>query len=565
MNSWQFTNMAWLYAAAVLISLLLAYKAMKMRPVRGALTFSLLSLFNSLWSLSHLLGFFNRNLEWKLVLLRFEYLGILGSALLWFIFILAYTDSRKFLRSKVLFVIVLISVIAFFEALFFQTNHVLYKSYGLIQKGEFVRLYKDYGIGFYLIMTYCYLLAVVGTIILLNAVKRMPEQFRAQVLYIAASIFLIIAVNFFYVSGFSPVTDYDFTSVTFALVGMIFYLLISRYKFLDIAPVAHNQIFRKLGSGIIINDARKCIIELNPAAENILGCKQKNVLGKQVTEIFPAYEKITQNAENNNDIKSEIKIEENQRAYSVNITSLKDVSGRPAGNIIMLHDVTELKNALDDLDTYAHTVAHDLKNPLGALIGYSELIDNSTLTDELIEFKDVISENSSKMIQIVESLLLLASVRRQTDLKLERLNTACIIKNSLIRLKNLSDEKNAEIIYPDDCPEVEGNEQWVEEVFVNYISNAIKYGGSPPVVKLSCEMKNDFVKFNITDNGYGLSKEEQENLFKEFNRLAYKNEDAGHGLGLSIVKRIITKLGGQVGVESKIGKGSTFFFTLPRK
>ena len=106
---------------------------------------------------------------------------------------------------------------------------------------------------------------------------------------------------------------------------------------------------------------------------------------------------------------------------------------------------------------------------------------------------------------------------------------------------------------------------WIEEVWINYISNAIKYGGEPPVIEIGAEEQDEFIKFWIKDNGKGLTLKESESLFKEFSQLeSRKANTQGFGLGLSIVERIVHKLGGDVGVDSKPGKGSIFYFTLPK-
>jgi signal transduction histidine kinase len=108
-----------------------------------------------------------------------------------------------------------------------------------------------------------------------------------------------------------------------------------------------------------------------------------------------------------------------------------------------------------------------------------------------------------------------------------------------------------------------GYAPWVEEVWVNYMSNAIKYGGCPPRVELGAEAQSkDGVRFWVRDNGRGISPEERDRLFTPFTRLSQIHVK-GHGLGLSIVRRIVEKLGGAVTVESKVGRGSVFSFTLP--
>ena len=138
-------------------------------------------------------------------------------------------------------------------------------------------------------------------------------------------------------------------------------------------------------------------------------------------------------------------------------------------------------------------------------------------------------------------------------------------KDAIGRLEMLIAERHAEIIflYPDAWPVAVGYAPWIEEVWANYISNAIKYGGETPRIELGAMRQDDgLIRFWVRDHGAGLPPEKQAQLFKPFMRLGNLRIQ-GHGLGLSIVQRIINRLGGEVSVESQVGQGSTFRFTLP--
>ena len=125
------------------------------------------------------------------------------------------------------------------------------------------------------------------------------------------------------------------------------------------------------------------------------------------------------------------------------------------------------------------------------------------------------------------------------------------------------EETKAQLIIPDIWPEATGYAPWVEEIWMNYISNAMKYGGAPPVVELGGEaVSKKTVRFWVRDNGGGLTTEEQARLFTPFTRLNQAKVE-GHGLGLSVAQRIAQRLGGKVRVDSKPGAGSVFSFTLP--
>ncbi len=231
----------------------------------------------------------------------------------------------------------------------------------------------------------------------------------------------------------------------------------------------------------------------------------------------------------------------------------------------------ELEASNAELDAFAHTVAHDLKNPLAVLIGFSTLLE-SRLTkmpqEKVLENLRRITATGYKMTSIIQELLLLASVRKMEEVPTSPLVMAEIVAESLSRLAGLQADVRAEIALPKAWPTAVGYAPWVEEVWTNYISNALKYGGRPddgipPCVTLGFDPpQNGRVRFWVRDYGCGLGQEEQSRLFAPFTRL-HQVRAEGHGLGLSIVRRIVEKLDGEIGVESEVGHGSLFWFTLP--
>jgi signal transduction histidine kinase len=127
----------------------------------------------------------------------------------------------------------------------------------------------------------------------------------------------------------------------------------------------------------------------------------------------------------------------------------------------------------------------------------------------------------------------------------------------------MAKERRAEIVVPESWPAALGYAPWVEEVWVNYLSNAVKYGGMLPRVELGAESNDGVVRFWVRDNGPGLTPEARARLFKLSPQID-RTDGNGHGLGLSIVRRIVEKLDGQVSADSEVGRGSVFAFVLPR-
>jgi len=235
--------------------------------------------------------------------------------------------------------------------------------------------------------------------------------------------------------------------------------------------------------------------------------------------------------------------------------------------------VTEYAQALEkrnsELDAFAHTVAHDLKTPLNGIVGLSDILVESyskrtPLDADLLSKLQMIKRASQRTFNIIDALLLLAGVSRMEQLKISPLDMSDIVTQVIDqRLVDLVEDYSGLIDKPSYWPMAQGYARWIEEVWINYISNALKYGGNPPHLELGAEVQNEgMICFWVRDNGKGLTPEEQAQLFTPFTRLHITRIE-GHGLGLSIVRQIVEQLGGQVGVESEVGQGSRFYFTLP--
>lgn len=227
-----------------------------------------------------------------------------------------------------------------------------------------------------------------------------------------------------------------------------------------------------------------------------------------------------------------------------------------------MHD---LQAQNEELDAFDHTVAHDLQNPLSLVLGFADLLLQSgeeLSPEERHNSLESIVQNAYQMRSIINELLTLSSVRKQ-DVVTEQLAMDEIVQAALSRLKYMIQEYDAEVTRPDGWPTAVGYAPWVEEVWENYLSNALKYGGRPPKIELGSHVLADGrIQFWVRDNGPGIPPEKQALLFTPFTRLN-QIRVTGYGLGLSIVDRIMKKLGGTVGVESTPGKGSIFSFTLP--
>ena len=226
--------------------------------------------------------------------------------------------------------------------------------------------------------------------------------------------------------------------------------------------------------------------------------------------------------------------------------------------------VSGLEARNKELEAYAYMLAHDLKEPLTVLILTTDLIkDIPDLRDEeLKEYLLQLKSTAYEMRTIIKSLLLYCQVTR-AEAPRESVHMAEVVANVHARLSYMIRERQAQVILPQVWPDAVGYGPWIEEVWTNLLSNALKYGGSPPRVEMGASARSDgMLRFWTRDNGPGISPEARTGLFMGGSPLNHLSK-TGDGLGLPIVHNIVNKLGGQVGVESEEGQGSLFFFTLP--
>jgi len=220
-----------------------------------------------------------------------------------------------------------------------------------------------------------------------------------------------------------------------------------------------------------------------------------------------------------------------------------------------------------ELDAFAHTVARDLQYPLELVSGYTDSLLTTGaegMTRVCRGSLRAIASATVTMRGIIDELLLLAAVRKE-DAPRAPLEMSSIVDRAIEQAGPVISVHSASVSVPGTWPTAIGHDAWIQQVWVNYISNAAKYGGPRPKITLGWSQPNDaWARFTCTDHGPGIPPTLVDRLFTPFDRMT-KVRPTGHGLGLSIVERIVHKLGGEVGVRSTgiPGEETEFWFTLP--
>ena len=225
----------------------------------------------------------------------------------------------------------------------------------------------------------------------------------------------------------------------------------------------------------------------------------------------------------------------------------------------------DLKRSNDDLELFAFTASHDLREPLRAINGFIELLRKvygHKLDEKGLEYIQYAIESTKRMDDLLTGLLNYSRIQTQGK-PFMPVSLKDALDNVIANLKRSIDETQA-IITNDKLPTVNADESQLILLFQNLISNAIKFHGSQkPQIHIGCKKQKDFWQFSVLDNGIGIDKQYFDRIFMIFQRLHTRDKYPGYGIGLSICKRIVERHGGKIWLDSKLDRGSTFYFTIP--
>lgn len=246
----------------------------------------------------------------------------------------------------------------------------------------------------------------------------------------------------------------------------------------------------------------------------------------------------------------------------------RDITERKEVEKKLEETINELKRSNEELQSFAYVASHDLQEPLRTISSFTQLLQRryeGKLDPDADEFIEFVVEAAQRMQQMIHDLLDYSRIMTKGK-EFEEVNSENLLKEVIRSLKTIIDENNAVITY-DKLPIVIGDKGQLLRVFQNLIVNAIKFRkpDEPPIIYISCrkdEENNEYV-FLVVDNGIGIEKQYFDRIFTIFQRLHTRDEYQGTGIGLSLVKRIVERHGGQMHVESELGKGSTFYFSIP--
>ena len=316
--------------------------------------------------------------------------------------------------------------------------------------------------------------------------------------------------------------------------------------------------------GLIMFDQEGRVTLFNPAMEGITGLSAKEAIGKPIEELQPLLDmNIALSPQELPQLSEGI-----PRVFKVSPSVVGKVSSRYRGEVRVIHDVTQEKE-LDRLKSeFVANISHELRTPLHAIRGFNKLLLEGKVSNPETqrEFMAIISEQSEHLTKLVNDLIDVSSIEAgRFRILRQRLPMEGLVRGVITGLYSLAAEKGIviKVELPAILPDVDGDEERLKQVMTNLVGNAIKFSPNGSSVVVRGGAMDNKVLIQVTDQGKGMSPETMLHLFKRFYRGSEAVAQGGAGLGLYIAKQIVEAHGGRIWVESLMGKGSTFSFTVP--
>jgi len=445
----------------------------------------------------------------------------------------------------------------------------------------FPALLYDYGPSLLAGMLWLYVLATWSLVALVRRTLSTHALYRRQIALVLLGMSIPYAGGFFTLTG----ATWDLSPFTFAASDLVLGFALFRYGLLQVVPIARELVFEHISDGAVVEDPTGRVVDLNPACERLLGDAAAGALGSSLDEL--ARRLGVQLPPTGGAADWELVHGGATRYLHATATAIPDRRGQPAGRVLLVRDLTavrqahlEIQHAAEDLarvnrdlerangelETFNYSVSHELQAPLRHMRSFAGILAEEArdqLTPSALELVARIQRASDRMTALVNGMLRLARIGRRT-LKTERLALDRIAAEVVLHLRNAEPTRQVEVRIAEGLDAV-GDHGLMTGLLQNLLENAFKFTRGraiPAVIEVGRTVTDRGPSFFVRDNGVGFDPRNADRLFLPFQRLHVEGEFEGTGIGLSLVRQIVERHGGEVWAESVKGEGTTFYFTL---
>ncbi len=434
---------------------------------------------------------------------------------------------------------------------------------------------------------------LLGAVLIVAAVVRSPERYRNQVVPLLIAVTAPFVTGVVYMLSTSPL---DLTGPALGISTAAFAWAIFRHGLLDVIPAARHAVIENMSDAVLVLDQSHRLVDLNPAARRLLTKSAASAIGQPIVELLPQSASSLSAAIAGAELR-EAEVALDGRDYELRISPVRNRDGAVNGRVLLLHDITERKRAEQELheakrsaeeanrakSAFLNTVSHELRTPLTSVVGFAKLI-KKRLTEVMLpalagadakverasrqvsENVDIIVAEGERLTTLINDVLDLAKIESgKVEWHMQPVAVGEIITRAIAATTSLSGAKGLGVHTEiDELPTVVGDPDRLIQVVINLLSNAIKFTATGSIT-CRAHRVDGAIQVSVTDTGSGIALEDQPKIFEQFVQVGdtLTGKPTGTGLGLPICKQIIEHHGGRIWVESAIGRGSSFAFTLP--
>jgi signal transduction histidine kinase/DNA-binding NarL/FixJ family response regulator len=582
---WQNTPYTLPLAASAALALFLAGFLWRRRARPGATALSALMLSVAVWCGGYALEMARVALADKVFWACVQYIGVALVPTFFLLFVLRYTRgpavalphwTRWLVWEPPL-------VLAF---VWTDRWHQLYWSEkSILDAAGFGVLVVEPGPLYHLHVVYAYIMLLSGTVLLYRMAQRGPKEYRNRLGVVLVCCAAPWLGNALYMTGLSPFPHLDLTPFAFGLTGLGATWALRRFELLELVPVARDLLVEKMSYGVLVLDEQQRIVDINPAARQLLA-ESGSVIGRRGDQVLQGLDHELGAALGES--RSEIELAASGRICEMSTLPL----GQQAGYLVTLQDITERRVAEREAvaaqraaeaaqkaaeaaaqakGEFLANMSHEIRTPMNSVLGMTELLLDMGLTAEQQAYMETVHHSADNLLRLLNDVL---EFTRSESGQIEIEKTPFALRNcvnSTVKTLEAQAEAKGLALRCQVGAAVEdiliGDGSRLRQILLNLIGNAIKFTERGSVT-LRVEVQGGdeqsiFLRFEVEDTGIGIPAEKHEAIFEVFTQAdaSTTRRFGGTGLGLTIVRRLATMMGGEVWLESAVDSGSTFFVT----
>ena len=335
-----------------------------------------------------------------------------------------------------------------------------------------------------------------------------------------------------------------------------------------------QAVMASMPSGVLFLDGEGRVVLANPLVERFLRKRLSEVVGRRVEEAIDhprLRETLTKPAEGG-ELREEVSFQpERDLVLEVRATDVRSPDGRVLGRVAVLHDITELKRVDQMKSEFVSTVSHELRTPLTSIKAFTATLLRRPQLDEPTrrEFLEIIDSQCDRLARLINDLLSISRIEsgRALEMRWKWVDLGEVIRRVVKAHEPHARKHHFVVEIPEGLPKVAADEDKVEQILTNLVSNAVKYSPDGGPVEIRVIEREDEIEVSVTDHGIGIPEDKLERIFDKFYQVdsSTRRKVGGAGLGLYLTKHLVHAHGGRIWAESKVGEGSTFYFTIPKR